>query len=277
MSRQSKIYRVELVPPPQPELLRTPRETIQESLTPGKSVERYGREWIVGKTQTEKNILTGRIGYRGADGLAELWNSELNDFTEIAVPAGLTSPFAISLESLEMAVQPRGSMISLNGVLGAFKKLLGDEWRIETPKHEMTFEQWRQSIDIVTKVRFRITKPNPTYRGTPHIEALLEEAEANAARLELVAEQGIDTNSEFIRESLSHVERGYGTARYEGVRNQGTAEEVMSVYNSDLTAEEVAREVDTDAHGEVPSTTLAEALDPHSELEDNHQHGSHDR
>lgn len=195
--------------------------------------------------------------------MAEVWDDEAKDFREVAVPAGLTSPFAVNLRTMRMALQPRGSAIKLNGLIGAFRALLaqgGDSWRILTPEKEMSFTQWRASVDRVVDVRFRLRKPNPHWEGAPDLEAVMEQAEAELALLELQAEKGIDTTAPFIAQSQVHVERGYGEARYVGLRGVETSEVRETVYNTTLGSEEEVVEVAVREDGEVDRSDLAQTL-----------------
>ena len=261
--KKGKVYRVILVPPDAAGLFPSQAEYIAEALSPGRNTERYGRQWIVGQTVQDGDILSGRIGFRGAEGMAEIWDDEAKDFREVAVPAGLTAPFAVNLRTLLMALQPRGSAIKLNGLIGAFRALLaqgGDTWRIQTPGKEASFTQWRESVDRVVAVRFRLRKPNPHWEGAPDLEAVMEQAEAEVALLELQAEDGIDTAAPFVAQSQAHVERGYGEARYVGQRNVGTSDQRETVYNTTLGSEEEVVEVAVREDGEVDRSDLAQTL-----------------
>lgn len=270
--QRGRVYKVRLVPPDAPSFFSTrgdhsafpsSGEYIAEALSAGRSIERYGREWIVGRTRQEEDVLTGRIGFRGAEGMAEVWDEEAKDFREVAVPAGLTAPFAVNLRTLRMALQPRGSAIKLNGLIGAFRALLaqgGDVWRILAPTKEMTFAEWRSSVDRVTSVRFRLRKPNPRWQDAPDLEAVMEQAEAEVAILELDGDDGIDSEAEFVKQSQAHVERGYGEARYVGIRGVGTSEARETVYNSSIGSEEESVDVAVGEDGEVAQADMAETL-----------------
>lgn len=195
--------------------------------------------------------------------MAEIWDDSLRDFREVAVPAGLAAPFAIDTERLLLAVQPRAG-IKLNGVIGAFRALLaagGDAWRIYVPGRETTFEAWRATVSRVIEVKLRVRKPNPHYRDTPSVEALLEQAEADLAKVELRAEMGlgIDTNAPFIRESLVHIEANYGEGVFTGVRDTSSGPR-ESVYNTALGSEQSALEVRVSEQGEADQKELRKAL-----------------
>jgi len=262
--RTVKVYRLRLEPV-QGNLFYASdaADRIVAALAPGNRTERYRREWIVGSTTRDKDLLSGRIGVRGAEGTAEVWNEQSKDFEEVFVPASLTVPFAISLANLSMAVQPRPK-ISLNALVGAFRNLLiadGEEWFVRKSTRQVSFQEWRRSVDKVTSARFRLRRPNPHYRGTPDLEALMEQAEAEVATLELTSATGVDTDAPFVQQSQAHVEQNYGKARYVGERGSGTSEPRETVFDSTLGAEEEAVEVPVDAStGEADLEFLAQTL-----------------
>lgn len=207
--------------------------------------------------------------------MAEVWDEQAKDFTAVAVPAGLTAPFAVNLSLLTMALQPRGGAIKLNGLIGAFRELLSrdkEQWQIIAPTKETSYEEWRDSVDRVTSVRFRLRKPNPHWRDTPDLEAVLEQAEAEVARMELHSDDGIDTESSFVKQSQRHVERGYGEFVYVGVRYADTPDAIESVFNSSLDSEEQAIELPADEHGEVTSEALGKSLADELDVRDNRRH-----
>lgn len=268
---KSRVYKVVLVPAAEATLFPTRDQYVRDAFSPGRRTERYGREWIIGRTSRNADVLTGRIGFRGAEGMAEIWDEEEVNFREVAVPAGLTSPFAVNLRTLQMALQPRGAAITLNGLIGAFRSLLrkdGERWNIRSPRREMTFAQWRESVDLVTSVRFHLKKPNPHWQGTPELEAVMEQAEAEVAALELSAQQGIDTSASFVKESQHHVEREYGDARYVGLRGSRTSEPHETVYNTRISSEEESLEVPVGDDGEVSQKDLTSALAEEPEAQD---------
>lgn len=255
--RPGKVYLLVLEPPEQSNLITTDREWIQERIRPGASVERYGREWVIGRTEEEDGVLSGRIGFRGAEGLAEIWDDQATDFVPTAVPQGQAVPFAIDLATGRLALQTRPAL-KINGLTGALEALLSEgnlRWRIRSPRARMSFSDWRASVDRVTKVRLRVVKPNPTYRDTPNLEALIEQAEAEVVVLEMQADHGINTDTTFITESQEHIDRGYGEGIY-----RGESEGRETVYNTRLEAEETFEEFEVNLDGEVPHESLKTVL-----------------
>lgn len=256
--RPGKAHLLILQPPEQSSLFMADREWIVSRMHRGATAVRYGREWIVGKTEVSGDVLTGRIGFRGAEGMAEVWNDEERDFEAIAVPQGQAAPFAIDLRSFRLAIQSR-PLLKLNGLIGAIEALLSEDdfrWRISSPRAVMSFSEWRASVERVTKVRLRVVKPNPHYRDTPNLEALLEQAEAEVVLMELQAESGIDTDATFIAESQEHIDAGYGEAIYRGV-SAGRE----TVFNTKLHTEETYEELEVTLDGEVPHESLKAMLD----------------
>lgn len=280
--KSGKVFVLTLTPPDQQPLAPATAEYIVDRLSPGSSVTRYGREWIIGKTDLEGNLLSGRIGFRGEEGLAEIYDEALKDFREVAVPAGLAVQFVVDLARLRLAVQPRGSAIKLNGLIGAFKALLsgdGHPWRVTTPGKKTTYREWLQTVDKVVEVKMSVRRPNPHYRDTPDLEALLEQSDAEAAKVNLRSDQGLDMASPFVNQTMEHIEAGYGEATMRGSRLEvsGSSE---TIYNTALGSEEQGTEAPVGEHGEVSHENLAAVLAAPTEGEsqyspkDGHEHGA---
>ena len=260
--KSGKVFVLTLIPPEQQLLMPSTAEYIVDRLSPGSSVTRYGREWIIGKTDLDGDLLSGRIGFRGEVGLAEIYDEDLRDFKAVAVPAGLAVQFVVDLAQLRLAVQPRGSVIKLNGLIGAFKALLsadGHAWRIGASGRKTTYRDWLQTVDRVVEIKMSVRKPNPHYRDTPDLEALLEQAEAEAAKVNLRSDHGLDMASPFVNQTMEHIEAGYGEATMRGCRQEvsGLSE---TIYNTALGSEEEGTEAPVGEHGEVSRDDLAAVL-----------------
>ncbi|MFJ9315747.1 hypothetical protein ACIRN4_16275 [Pimelobacter simplex] len=248
-----------LLPPDQSGLIFTDREWVQYRIQAGASVTRYRREWLVGKVEFADGKLVGRIGFRGAEGTAEVWSEEERDFLPVAVPQGQAVPFVIDLDTLRLAVQTRGSDIKVMALAGAFQALLSDggfRWQVRSTKKPMSYAEWRRTVDKVTSIRFKVRRPNPHYRDTPHLEAMLERSESEVVALELQSDEGLNTDFEFIAETQAHIEAGYGEATYRGV--SGGHEKV---YNTAIQSEETFEEAAVNLDGEVPHESLKALLD----------------
>jgi hypothetical protein len=258
-----KVARAQIIPPEQPSLFERPAEELVRILVPGVSTERYQRIWRIGRTEAEENYLYGRLGFEGS-GSADLWNEDSKDFQEARTPVGVAAPFAIRLSDLRLVFQTRGQDIRVTSFTGAMGGILKDatnqNWRIETARTEMSFSQWRTTVDRVTQMRFTLEPPNPNYEGRPDVERLIEGASLSAAEITLRSDSGILTDAEIVLEYLDHVDRGYGRSVAVGERPVDD-ETIESVYSSELHGEtEVAVVPANPETGEVERDTLRQEL-----------------
>ena len=259
-----KLARARIVPPEQPSLFEPdPGGEVRRILVPGASTERYNRIWHVGRTELEDAILYGRLGFEGS-GFADLWSEDEKDFQETRTPAGVAAPFAIQLSDLRMVFQTRGQDIRVTSFVGAMQGILRDAtdqiWRIETDRREVTFTQWRSTVDKVTQMRFTVEPPNPNYEGRPDVERLIQGASLSAADIVLRSEDGIVTDADIVAQLLDHAERGYGRDVAVGERTV-EGEIVESVYSSELHGETEVIVVPANPEtGEVEKDTLRQEL-----------------
>jgi len=264
--RPAKVFALVIVPPGRDTLFAgkgtdfdDPVSHIRATIAPGKRVERYGREWIVGQTDEIDGVLSGRIGFQGEPGTADIWDDEQQDFLQTAVPSGFTSPFAIHLNRLEALMQPRGSIIKVNSLIGAFEGLLnadGGKWKLRTYREQMSLSDWKKSVSKVTFVKFTIRRPNPHYFDAKNLEDLMTQSESEVIELEAKSKGGLNLDGKFFVETEQHIDRGYGEAEYRGVK-PGMSEGEESIYSTRVGAEEQAQQVEVDPDtGEVPQESL---------------------
>jgi hypothetical protein len=273
-----KIAKALIIPPAQQSLLPEdePQRQLVRILEPGASTERYQRVWRVGGTRVDGGILFGRLGFEGS-AAADLWNEEDKDFEDTHTPSGTATPFAVRLSDLRLVFQTRGKDIQVTSVTGALRGILrdasGQDWRIETERHEMAFDEWRQTVDRVTQMRFNVEPPNPNYKDRPDLERLIEGASLNAAELVLRSDNGIVTDADIVRQLLEHVDLGYGRDAAVGERTvQG--EIVESVYSSEWQGETSVTVVPADPEtGEVEPETLRQELTRPDDSEHAREHG----
>jgi hypothetical protein len=143
---------------------------------------------------------------------------------------------------------------------GILRDATNQDWRIETARTEMSFSQWRTTVDRVTQMRFLLEPPNPNYEGRPSLERLIAGASLSAADLTLRSDSGIATDAEIVGELLDHVERGYGRDVAVGERSVD-GETIESVYSSELNGEtEVSVRPANPETGEVERDTLRQEL-----------------
>jgi hypothetical protein len=268
-----KVARAQIIPPAQESLFEehSPRVELIRALAPGASTERYQRVWHVGRTEVEDDILFGRLGFEGS-GHADLWNEDDKDFQEARTPAGVAAPFAVQLSDFRLVFQTRGQDIRVTSFIGAIRGILrdgtGQDWRVEAIRREMSFPEWRRTVDRVIQMRFSVEPPNPNYEGRPDVERLIEGARLNAAEIVLRSQEGIDTDADIVVQLLDHVNLGYGSDVAVGERV--VAKEVVEVvYSSELNGEtEVAIRPANPETGEVEVATLREELTRPAHAED---------
>lgn len=268
-----KVAKARIVPPSQISLLPSdqPSEALVRIVVAGATTERYNRIWHVGRTRIDNGILLGRLGYEGT-AAADLWDEERKDFRETRTPSGVVSPFAISLSSLLLVFQTRSSDIQVTSFTGALQGILREasrqDWNIRAARHEISYREWRRTVDRVTQMRFNIEPPNPNYQDRPDLQRLIEGAQLSAAEIVLKAEQSIYTDSDIVLQLLDHVERGYGKDVLVGERSVN-GEVVESVYASEIHGEtEVTVLPANPDTGEVEPETLLRELERIEEVID---------
>jgi hypothetical protein len=257
--KPARVFQLVLHPPAQMSLFGPFSSDITERISPGARITRYGREWIIGQTEESDGILYGRIGYQGEAGLAEIWDDERKDFVATATPTGLTAPFAIDLDSYDMAIQSRAPFMSISPMIGAFEALLSlgaEKWEITGARTRTTLANWKASIEKLTFVKLVIREPNPHYHGAKDLESLMKDLDSEVMRVEARSESGLDMASNFLLETEGHLDRGYGEGEYRGVRGSGLYETETS-YNTRIGSEESSEEFSVDpGTGEVSKQDL---------------------
>jgi hypothetical protein len=199
----------------------TPLDALEDALVPGTMVDHQDKVWRMGQVHRQGTSLVGRLGYQSAD-LAELWDEELQDFTELSRATGLTSPFAISVHSepMRIAFQIRGRQIRATRFVAVLEALLNeasptDRWRVRRESRPVSFEDWAKEVDRVVLVRTSLKRPNPHYQDRHRIRDLVEGTNARMAEVILRAADsdiaGIDVNDGFVREAIDHAKHNYGT------------------------------------------------------------------
>ncbi|AFA74205.1 hypothetical protein GPOL_c31900 [Gordonia polyisoprenivorans VH2] len=249
---------MKFVPPESGSLFETPTEQLRARLTPGASSESYGREWRIGRVQTRDDVLTGRLGFSGEGGVEEIWDDEAKDFRDQISYRGVTTVFAVHLEQFTGLVQDRAPAIKVDSAIRALRLILNDgikdktlHWKVEAYRRKATLSEWRRSVTRVTKVRFSLAEPNPSWQGAKDLEDLFAQTGSHSATAIFENAAGLDVDAEFIKQSQNHVDRGYGDGRYTGVIDGPDGEETVSKYNSAIGIEEQNDELAADPNGEV--------------------------
>ncbi|MBY6312154.1 MULTISPECIES: hypothetical protein [Nocardiaceae] len=257
-NNQGRVFAVRFVPPESGSLFETPTEQLRARLTPGASSESYGREWRIGRVQTRDDVLTGRLGFSGEGGVEEIWDDEAKDFRDQISYRGVTTVFAVHLEQFTGLVQDRAPAIKVDSAIRALRLILNDgikdktlHWKVEAYRRKATLSEWRRSVTRVTKVRFSLSEPNPSWKGSRNVEDLFNETGSRSATAIFENALGLNVDAEFIKQSQNHVDRGYGDGRYTGVKEGPNGEVTESKYNSAIGIEEQNDELAADPNGEV--------------------------
>lgn len=257
-NNQGRVFAVRFLPPESGDLFATPTEQLQSRLMPGASIESYGREWRIGRVQIRDDVLTGRLGFSGEGGVEEIWDDEAKDFRDQIIHRGVTTVFAVHLERFTGLVQDRAPDIKVDGALRALRLILNDgisdkssRWNVEAYKRKPTLSEWRRSVTRVTRVRFSLAEPNPTWQGAKDLEDLFAQTGSRSATAIFENAAGLDVDAPFIQQSQHHVDRGYGDGRYTGVIEGSDGEVTVSRYNSAVGIEEQNDELAANPNGEV--------------------------
>jgi hypothetical protein len=120
-------------------------------------------------------------------------------------------------------------------------------WSAEPDGRQIPLSIWRQRMSHITRVRLVVRRPNPHYQDTPDLEALINQSDAEVARLELQSEHGVDLNSPFLQQTIRHIEAGYGEGYLSGITSDGTE----STYSTLLHSVEQTTEAPANDDGEV--------------------------
>ncbi|MGW6035206.1 hypothetical protein ACWFOS_16255 [Gordonia terrae] len=262
-NNQGRVFAVRFVQPESGDLFETPTDQLRTRLKPGASSESYGREWRIGRVQIRDDVLTGRLGFSGEGGVEEIWDDEAKDFRDQISYRGVTTVFAVHLEQLTGLVQDRAPAIKVDSALRALRLILNDglkekslHWKVEAYRRKPTLSEWRRSVTRVTKVRFSLSEPNPSWQGAQDLEDLFAQTGSHSATAIFENAAGLDVDAEFITQSQNHVDRGYGDGRYTGVIEGPDGEETVSRYNSAIGIEEQNDELAADPNGEVSGEVM---------------------
>ncbi|ERS41840.1 hypothetical protein HMPREF1287_01162 [Corynebacterium sp. KPL1986] len=235
-------------------------QRVENALSQGSGVERYGRLWRIGRVDKIDNVVIGKLGFINRPKTSEIWDEEELDFQEVQFKDGSSATFAVNLDNLSLAIQstPNVGVTSALGAIRALLSLEGEKWTLSPLKRAVSFEQWKNSVDKIVRAKYKLRKPNPHYGEAKSLEEIMEGAEAEVATLEVSSDQGLDLDSSFLQETQLHTERGYGEADFVGIRSDATGQNVETKYSSIAGSEEEAVEIETLENGEVSNNDIAE-------------------
>lgn len=225
---------------------------MRQSLRQGQSAGLRGRVWHLGPVTEEAGFLHGRLGYERRVGM-DLWEDRAQDFRKAPVDSGAVAPFLIRMADLVMVYQPRKQEIRPASFVAALRAILrvgngGADWRIESLGGGISFDAWRSTIDVVTRLRFRVENADLPAVPLSGAVAMLVEAGTGLAAVEWRADAGVDTDVPLVRELLDQVAGGVGDIVADG-RCAGAAAAERR-WNSVLGDESVMTEVELADGGE---------------------------
>ncbi len=243
-------------------------DRLRAALQPGSPELRYGRTWHLSQIHEEQGFLHGRLGFGQQVGV-DLWQDEAQDFEKARVDNGVAAPFVIRMVDMVLVYQPRRQGIRPESFAGALRAILrrsgkDETWQIESLAGErVPFEKWRATVDIVTRLRFRLEPPGPPQSYSSTVAGLIAAVGPDLAALEWRAAAGLNTEAKLVQELLSQVEAGIGDMVAYG--RCGNASNAERRWNSVLGDESVMTEVEvSEDGGEVSRSSLLaqfEAID----------------
>jgi hypothetical protein len=243
-------------------------EDLARSFVPGIEKHHNSRDWILGRTSQRDHYLLGRIGFRRTLRIG-MWDPRGGDLVSTRTEDYVIAPFAVDLDDMRAAFQPRGRDISTRSFISAFQALLNAganksgevaRWRVVAEHSEEPFDQWLEEVTRIERFKARIQRPNPNYVGRERVEELVEGLRASVAHISARADSddpdGLNRDDGFLREILDHADRGYGTFDAYGEDAEGNPVE----WHSKRSADEMPIPLDP-ASGEAPAADLIRALE----------------
>ncbi|MGW4942999.1 hypothetical protein ACWEOZ_15600 [Actinoplanes sp. NPDC004185] len=271
ISTVGRVARAGIAEPPEPALFAPPDgspalfiepvDRLRHAFQAGYPLERYRRLWRFGQTHEVNSCIRGHLGY-GREKNAALWDLNKQDFANAPVPNGAAAPFVIRLSDFTVVFQPKPDL-RLNSFIGALQAMIRTQtretgWRVAPLTGEVSFDDWRTQIDLVTRVRFRMTRSG-SEQTQSRLIALLGESGADLASVELRAADGLETSAPLVIELAHLAESGYGEFAAKGLVGQGSG--TMREWSSNLGGESIMTEVELEADsGEASWKALDEQL-----------------
>jgi len=247
-----------------------PRNELTQALRPGSKVERHTRVWRMSRvTFTGHRWVAGKIGFESPGGVVDIWNEDLLDFEEVALPQGRTSPFVVDLDALRVAFQVRTPQIKPRTFTGAFEALINSAsslyWRVDHEIQQISWEDWLGTVARVTAFRVTLERPNPGYEGREEVEGILEGTRSGIMNMILRADHenldGLNVDNELLRQMIQHVQANHGSRAADGETMEGE-QTFTSSWSSEYQGSPVQRTVNVDPTTlEASHATLQAALE----------------
>lgn len=211
---------------------------VQEVLSPGKIITRYGRPWRLSKPKTHDGYLVGKFGFMlsGPETRVD-YDEQIQGFIEQTVDSRQSTFvfWVIDLLKQVLAFEVKPPDIKYQSFKGAFEGILAErpdigltlEGFVQTSK----FIAWVKSMERVISFKASLRAPNPDYSKHPKfIQQLLEDTNADRARLELTKLKD-STDSLETKKTIKDVVE-YGEVGYSSIVARGLQKEKVKVFDS---------------------------------------------
>ncbi|MFI5838671.1 hypothetical protein ACIA8K_02985 [Catenuloplanes sp. NPDC051500] len=253
-----RVARARIVASGQLDLFDAEEKLVRNALKQGRKADRYGRLWHLGQVTYDGEHLYGRLGFDRTEN-ADLWQNDIDDFENLPTKSGAAAPFVVRMVDLVVVYQPRRQAIRPISFVGALRSMLrmdaGDGWNVTAlPGAGTSFDDWRQQVDQVTQIRFRLDQaPGP--EGHPsRVASLLSETKPESAMISWRSEAGLDLGSDLMRDLMAQAESGAGEIVAFG--RSTTMPDALRRWDSAVGDENVTTEVEVNETGEVDRATL---------------------
>jgi len=205
---------------------------LDQSWVPGTRVSRYGRPWILSaRAEPEPGMWAGHMGFVTEGELSTLeWDELTMDFVRGEASSGVVVPFVVSIENRIVSYQLFSDLVRQTTVTSNLQALLNKEgthhWAVRAMSLRRTFDEWLDSVSLVSSFNFRLTYPNPGWVNREKIEDLMTgwKAEILSIRGRAAKNRTIKTNSDWFEQAMDHVRLGYGSVSVTGPEKDTGAE-----------------------------------------------------
>ena len=247
------------------------RSALETSWVAGTQVTRYSRTWRLSRRRQENGFWAGHIGFVREGELTTLdWDDEEQDFIRGEASSGVVVPFIIDHTNRIVSFQLIPGAVNRKTVTGNLEALLNEEgthrWEIVPVSYLMEFDQWRESVNRVSRINARLTYPNPDWTGREKLEGIMDGFNAEMVRLIATAQEddSLDIQSDWFIQTLDHARRGYGKADVSGTDKLTGTESKYSLTDRGGVVPAISRVTISDDTANEVST--AELRDAQSEL-----------
>jgi len=210
---------------------RSFEDDLAASLDPSRVTVRYGRQWRVSQPQITSDFVSGKFGFvRRSAGSAIRFDEDREDFIVEDAPAtqGNFVFYVVHLPSRVVAFEERLPDIRRQSFIGAMELLLREAnayWDLDSLSDEEDFEEWLAGIDLVTRFRATLKRPNPSpIRHARDVAELIEATNATSLVIEAGSApegaEGLEVTDTILGAAARHAGAGNGDFRVTGISGQ---------------------------------------------------------